>query len=61
MSMNMKMNTGKNKSGSEKAGTGNAVTRGDADADTLALVEWICGPQGQALVEKTGYTPIHAQ
>ena len=38
-----------------------AVTRSDADANTLALVEWICGPQGQALVEKTGYTPINAQ
>lgn len=35
-----------------------AVTRSDADENTRALVEWICGPQGQALVEKTGYTPI---
>ncbi len=34
-----------------------AVTRSDADENTLALLEWICGPQGQALVEKTGYTP----
>ena len=36
-----------------------AVTRSDADENTKALVEWICGPQGQALVEKTGYTPIN--
>ena len=35
-----------------------AVTRSDADRNTLALLEWICGPQGQALVEKTGYTPL---
>ena len=28
----------------------------DADENTLALLEWICGPQGQALVEMTGYT-----
>ena len=33
-----------------------AVTRSDADENTLALYEWICGPQGQALVEMTGYT-----
>ena len=38
-----------------------AVTRSDADANTLALLEWITGPQGQALVEKTGYTPIGAE
>ena len=35
-----------------------AVTRSDADQNTLALLEWICGPQGQALVEKAGYTPL---
>ncbi|MBR3304486.1 MAG: substrate-binding domain-containing protein [Christensenellaceae bacterium] len=35
-----------------------AVTRSDADDKTLALVEWICGPQGQKLIEETGYTPI---
>ena len=35
-----------------------AVTRSDADENTLALLNWICGPQGQALVEETGYTPI---
>ena len=37
-----------------------AVTRSDADENTLALVDWICGPQGQALVEKCGYTPVGA-
>ena len=35
-----------------------AVTRGDADENTLALLDWITGPQGQALVERTGYTPL---
>ena len=35
-----------------------AVTRGDADENTLALLKWICGEQGQALVERTGYTPL---
>ncbi len=36
-----------------------AVTRSDADENTQALLEWICGPQGQALVKKTGYTPMY--
>lgn len=35
-----------------------AVTRSDADENTLALLDWIQGPQGQALIEKTGYTPL---
>ncbi len=35
-----------------------AVTRSDADENTLALLEWITGSQGQALVEKAGYTPL---
>ena len=35
-----------------------AVTRRDADRNTLALLEWICGPQGQALVKKTGYASL---
>ncbi len=33
-----------------------AVTRSDAGENTLALLDWICGPQGQALVELSGYT-----
>ena len=37
-----------------------AVTRADADENTLALLAWICSPQGQALVEKAGYTPLDA-
>lgn len=36
-----------------------AVTRSDADEQTLALVQWICGPQGQKLVKKAGYTPVN--
>ena len=34
-----------------------AVTRSDANENTRRLVEWITGPQGQRLVEKTGYVP----
>ena len=37
-----------------------AVTRSDANENTHQLLNWICGPQGQALVEKCGYTPISA-
>ncbi len=37
-----------------------AVTRADADENTLALLAWICSPQGQALVEKSGYAPLGA-
>lgn len=35
-----------------------AVTRSDADENTRALVAWILGEQGQALIRKTGYTPV---
>ncbi len=35
-----------------------AVTRSDADENTKALLAWIQGPQGQELVEKTGYNPL---
>ena len=35
-----------------------AVTRNEADENTLALVDWICGPQGQALVKQAGYMPV---
>lgn len=35
-----------------------AVTRTDASEETLQLLEWIQGEQGQYLVEKTGYTPL---
>ena len=38
-----------------------AVTRSDADENTLALLAWIQGPQGQELIEKTGYTPVSAE
>lgn len=27
---------------------------------SMALLEWITGPQGQELVEKAGYTPLAA-
>lgn len=37
-----------------------AVVRDDADTNTLALLDWVCGPQGQKLVEKVGYTPVHS-
>lgn len=36
-----------------------AVTRSDADENTKAMIEWILSPQGQELIEKTGYTPLY--
>lgn len=36
-----------------------AVTRSDATENTLKLLEWVQGEQGQRLVELTGYTPIN--
>ncbi len=41
------------------ASTFYAVTRSDADDNTKALLEWILSPQGQELIEKTGYTPLN--
>ena len=35
-----------------------AVTRADAKDNTRAFVEWMTGPQGQELVERTGYVPM---
>ncbi len=35
-----------------------AVTRSDADENTLKLLEWIKGEQGQKIIEMTGYTPL---
>ncbi len=35
-----------------------AVTRTDAGENTIRLLEWIQGEQGQSLIEKTGYTPL---
>jgi phosphate transport system substrate-binding protein len=36
-----------------------AVTLGDETANTNKLIEWILSKQGQYLIEKTGYVPIH--
>lgn len=36
-----------------------AVTRSDADENTRALLDWIQGPQGQKLIDETGYTPVN--
>jgi len=36
-----------------------AVTRSDADENTLKLLEWILGKQGQKIIEMTGYTPLN--
>ena len=35
-----------------------AVTRSDAEGNTIKLLEWICGEQGQKIIEQTGYTPL---
>ena len=39
-------------------GTFYAVTRSDADENTKKLLEWVTGPQGQAIIKKVGYTPL---
>lgn len=35
-----------------------AVTNGQPQGNTKALIEWILSPQGQELIVKTGYAPI---
>jgi phosphate transport system substrate-binding protein len=35
-----------------------AVTAGSSNPNVDKFIEWILSPQGQSLVEKTGYTPI---
>ena len=40
-------------------GTFYAVTRKDADENTRKLVDWILGPQGQELIARVGYNPLH--
>ena len=37
-----------------------AVTRADAGENTLALLQWVQGAQGQYLIEQTGYTPVNS-
>lgn len=34
-----------------------AVTAGEPRGDTKLFIDWILSPQGQAIIEKTGYTP----
>lgn len=36
-----------------------AVTNGEPRGNTKLLIDWILSPQGQELIEKTGYTPIN--
>ncbi|MBO4544329.1 MAG: substrate-binding domain-containing protein [Verrucomicrobia bacterium] len=36
-----------------------AITSQHSDPECAKLIEWILGPQGQKLVEKTGYIPLH--
>jgi len=36
-----------------------AITSQHSSPDCAKLIEWILGPQGQELVEKTGYIPLH--
>ena len=35
-----------------------AVTNGEPEGDTKLLIDWILSPQGQEIIEKTGYTPL---
>lgn len=36
-----------------------AVTNGKPEGKTKQLIDWILSPQGQKLIEKTGYTPVN--
>ncbi len=36
-----------------------AVTTGEKGPEVESLIEWILSPQGQYIVEKTGYTPLN--
>ena len=38
-----------------------AVTRSDADENTLALLDWICSERGQELILKSRLTPLTAE
>lgn len=35
-----------------------AVTNGEPDNNSKLLINWILSPQGQEIIEKTGYTPL---
>lgn len=35
-----------------------AVTNGEPEGNAKRLIDWILSPQGQELIEKTGYTPV---
>lgn len=35
-----------------------AVTNGEPKGNSKLLIDWILSPQGQELIEKTGYTPL---
>ena len=35
-----------------------AVTRGEPDGAVKQLLQWILSPQGQYLIEASGYTPV---
>jgi phosphate transport system substrate-binding protein len=35
-----------------------AVTAGEPEGDSKLFIDWILSPQGQQIIEKTGYTPI---
>ena len=36
-----------------------AVTAGSRNPNVRAFIEWVLSPQGQHLIEKTGYTPLN--
>lgn len=35
-----------------------AVTNGEPEGNTKLLIDWILSPQGQEIIEKTGYVPL---
>jgi phosphate transport system substrate-binding protein len=42
------------------AGDFYAVTRGEPEGNVKLLIDWILSPQGQEIIEKTGYVPLGA-
>jgi phosphate transport system substrate-binding protein len=35
-----------------------AVTNGEPEGNVKSLIDWILSPQGQKIIEDTGYTPL---
>jgi len=38
-----------------------AVTNGEPEGNVRLLIDWILSPQGQRIIEETGYVPVEAK